>query len=84
MSKRVFAMSGDWALGADSLQWILYRRHSKGADKWDPLSFVSSTRQILERCLSEKSCPPADAAALLSSLPDTFNHRNRTSRPANG
>jgi len=26
MSERQFAVSGDWALGADSLQWILYRR----------------------------------------------------------
>ena len=27
--ERQFAVSGDWALGADSLQWILYRRRSR-------------------------------------------------------
>ena len=54
----VFAISGDWALGADSLQWILYRRKSKRTGKWGAVSFVSSTRDILARCMREKGCPP--------------------------
>jgi hypothetical protein len=66
---RLFATSGDWALGADNLQWVLYRRRGDG---WRAMSFVSSTRDILERCLREKGCPEADRAVLLAALPPTF------------
>jgi len=37
-AERRFAVSGDWALGADNLQWILYRRKAKTG--WRAVSFV--------------------------------------------
>ena len=66
-----FAVSGRWALAADNLQWMLQRRYR--ANKWEPLSFVSSTKTVLARCLREKHCPPADAERLLAGLPATFD-----------
>jgi len=72
MSERQFAIGGDWALGADSLQWILYRRRFKGTEQWRPVSFVASTRQVLERCMREKGCGLDTARNLLAGLPDSF------------
>jgi len=65
--------SGDWALGADSLQWILYRRRSKANGGWKAISFVSSTREVLERCIRDAGCLEKDRAALVADLPPTFN-----------
>jgi len=78
MSERQFAASGDWALGADSLQWILYRRSSKRTGQWQAISFVGSTRAILERCMREKGCPAACQAILLAGLPPTFDQWRET------
>jgi hypothetical protein len=73
MTDRQFAVSGKWALAADSLQWMLQRRTmNKGRIAWHSVSFVSSTKDILARCMHEKGCPPADAERLLASLPSTF------------
>jgi hypothetical protein len=69
MSERQFAISGRWALAADSLQWMLQRR---AGQRWQSVSFVSSTRDVLVRCMREKGCPPADAERLLVGLPSTF------------
>jgi hypothetical protein len=67
---RIFATAGDWAVGADGLQWILFRRRSGG---WRPVSFVRSTRDVLARCMREKGVEPGTAAQLLSGLPETFD-----------
>jgi hypothetical protein len=73
MADRQFAISGKWALAADSLQWMLQRRTmNKGRIAWHSVSFVSSTKDILTRCMHEKGCPPADAERLLVDLPSTF------------
>src|SRR6516162_4880695 len=73
MADRQFAISGKWALAADSLQWMVQRQcMRKGQIDWHSVSFVSSTRDILARCLREKGCPPADAERLLAGLPSTF------------
>jgi hypothetical protein len=69
MIERQFAISGRWALAADSLQWMLQRR---AGQRWQSVSFVSSTRDVLVRCMREKGCPPADAERLLAALPSTF------------
>ena len=69
MSERQFAISGRWALAADSLQWMLQRR---AGQRWQSVSFVSSTRDVLLRCMREKGCPRADAERLLAGLPSTF------------
>ena len=73
MSERQFAISGRWALAADSLQWMLQRQYlSNGQPAWRSISFVASTRDVLARCMREKGCPPADAERLLAGLPSTF------------
>src|SRR5262245_33556292 len=72
--ERQFAISGRWALAADSLQWMLQRR---AGQRWQSVSFVSSTRDILARCMREKGCPPADAERLLAGLPTTFEEWGR-------
>jgi hypothetical protein len=59
-----------WALAADKLQWILQRRN--GVANWRDVSFVSSTKAILARCMREKGVPADDAQRALDSLPDTF------------
>jgi len=81
MSERQFAISGRWALAADRLQWMLQRRSGQG---WQSVSFVSSTRDVLARCMCEKGCPPADAKRLLAALPSTFEEwaRKRVQTPA--
>jgi hypothetical protein len=73
MAERQFAFSGQWALGADSLQWILYRQRSQQRGGWIGVSFVRSTREILERCMREKGVPERDRAVLLEGLPETFD-----------
>src|SRR5262245_17915626 len=62
MADRQFAISGKWALAADRLQWMVQRQYlHRGEIKWQSVSFVSSTKDILARCMREKGCPPADA-----------------------
>jgi hypothetical protein len=79
MTDRQFAISGKWALAADKLQWMVQRRYlSKGQPAWRSISFVSSTRDVLARCLREKGCPPADAERLLAGLPATFEEWAKT------
>ena len=79
MADRQFAISGKWALAADRLQWMVQRQYlHKGEIKWQSVSFVSSTKDVLARCLREKGCPPADAARLLADLPPTFKEWAKT------
>jgi hypothetical protein len=73
MDERQFAVSGQWALGSDGLQWILYQQRSRKHGGWKGVSFVRSTKDILARCLREKGCPEQDAAVLLAGLPETFD-----------
>ena len=65
MADRIFLrLSEKFALGADELQWILYK--ANGRDQvidpplepryWHAISFVSSTKNILERCMREAGC----------------------------
>jgi len=72
MTERQFAVSGRWALGADNLQWILYRAQKSRTAPWVGVSFVSSERAILERCMGEQGVPEDDTAVLLAGLPSTF------------
>jgi hypothetical protein len=73
MADRVFASVGDWALGADEMQWILMRRRSREHGGWKSVSFVRSSRDILARCMREKGTDEDTARLLLSGLPDTFD-----------
>jgi len=82
MSDRIIARAGEWAVGADNLQWILYRNDHRKSGRWTPLSFVSSERTILERCMREKGCPETDRALLLAGLPPTFQEWKQTAQSA--
>jgi hypothetical protein len=73
MTDHLFRISGEWALGADELQWIVYRRHRrKGGDTWDRIKFIRSTKQHLAYRLTQLA-PDDDARRLLDGLPDTFD-----------
>ena len=61
-------------------QFAVYRRRSKTNGGWQPLSFVRSTRTILERCMREKGCPELNRTVLLTGLPETFNEWNRRAK----
>jgi hypothetical protein len=67
-----------FALGADDLQWILYRasRHDPdmtNSHHWHGVSFVRSTKDILLRCMRENGCKPSDEAqATLDAMPPAF------------
>ncbi len=76
MSERIFLRLGDrLALGADDLQWILYKssRKKSGGLNWAPISFVSSTKTILERCIRESGLDDDTAASAFESLHPTFD-----------
>src|SRR4029450_5918918 len=63
-------LDSKFALGADDLQWILYKSRRKDPSpldsplrlgrggEWQPVSFVRSTKDILLRCMREKGCKP--------------------------
>jgi hypothetical protein len=89
MSDRIFLRLGEnGALGADDLQWILYRSRRTmppGMDTpliqrdWVGVSFVRSTRARLEACISEKGIQPtAEGQAALDALPATFDAWKRS------
>jgi hypothetical protein len=69
----VFAAAGDWAVGTDGIQWILYHRRSRRLGGWYGVSFVRTERGILARCMREKGVDADTARLLLSGLPDTFD-----------
>jgi hypothetical protein len=68
-SDRQLAISGNWAIATDGVQWILQRRKDidrrNGRVVWRAVSFVRSTKDILARCMREKGCPQNDAQSLL-------------------
>jgi hypothetical protein len=70
-------ISGDWAVAADGVQWILQRlggvEKRTGRLVWHNVSFVSSTKDILARCMREKGTPPEAQQKLLASLPVRFS-----------
>jgi hypothetical protein len=81
VDKIFLRLNGDFALGADDLQWILYRRKytvPEGSPlllrDWRPISFVRSTKEILLRCMREKGCKPSHEAQLaFEGMPPTFD-----------
>lgn len=81
MADRQFLRIDDkWALAYDERQWILQRYagirssgHGAGKGKWEGVSFVTSTRDVLARCMREKGVPSAAAIAAYIRLPETFS-----------
>jgi len=72
----LFHLNNKFAIGYDSLQWMLMRvskNEKTGGNNYGPKSFVRSTKQILQRCMDEAGCEP-DQAGLreFQALSDTF------------
>lgn len=65
-----YIIYNNWALASDGLQWILQRRYGK---TWKALSFVRSTKDILERCMREKGMEVSSRDYFLARLPSTFD-----------
>jgi len=70
-----------WRVAADDLQWILQHRTSNGI--WRGVSYVTSAKRILERCMRETGVPLGElnpsAYAALKRLPDTFQQWRQAS-----
>ena len=75
--KQFLRLSERWALGYDSLQWVIQRRGSfdkrSGKYRWSGESFISSNRDILVLTLREKGivADPSKMEEVLA-LPYTF------------
>jgi hypothetical protein len=67
----IIPINDKWRLEVERLQWIL-QRHNGTKGRWYGVSFVSSTKDILARCMREKGVPPEDAKRVLDTLPETF------------
>ncbi len=74
-------LSERWALGNDSLQWIVYRW--KGSSKgWRPISFVASNKGVLVRVINEHGIIlTPEAKAILASFPEAFRDWLTASKP---
>jgi hypothetical protein len=84
MSDGIFLrLSDKYVLGADDLQWIIYRSRraipspldeplkcGRGSE-WEPVSFVRSTKEILLARCGPVTCDEAQLA--LAGYPDTFD-----------
>jgi hypothetical protein len=81
--KNPHVIAPGWAIGWESLQWIVYRvlprarksgiQHDQGM-RMKPVSFVASGKPVLLRVLRENSVQPDnDGLAFISCLPPTFH-----------
>jgi len=79
MADRIFLKLNDrLALGADDLQWILYRSRKLvvpdlSPGNWSPIAFISSTRDILARCVRESGFGDDTALSAVAGLASTFD-----------
>jgi hypothetical protein len=81
----VLAVSGEWRVTCDALQWILRcRKVVRGEATWIPVSFVRSTKDILARCMREKGCPQEDAQRLLEAVGERFSPVGAVTTPRTG
>jgi hypothetical protein len=53
---RQLVVNGRWSIATDGVQWILQRRRGH---RWENLSFVRTTRDILLAACGKKARPPA-------------------------
>jgi hypothetical protein len=74
---RQFAVSGEWAIATDGIQWILQKRNKavdrNGRPVWRSVSYVRSTKDVLARCMREKGTPPEHATTLLAAVGVRFS-----------
>ncbi|MFC4271828.1 hypothetical protein ACFO8N_10025 [Sneathiella chungangensis] len=70
----LFHLADGWALGADSLQWMLLRARKRHAETvWQPQSYIGSTKAVLYSCMRDKGVNPTnEAKAKLDELPEKF------------
>ena len=73
---RQIVARGRWAIATDGVQWVLQRRRG---DRWQNLSFVRTTRDVLARCMREHGASPGEMA-LLAGLPDRFQDAPQTDK----
>ena len=73
--KILFHLDDGWALGADSLQWLLLRARKRHAETvWQAQAYVRSSKSILFCCMREKGVEPtAEAQKKLDTLPVRFS-----------
>jgi len=66
-------LEGLWWIHFDDLQWIIAQQRESGVGVRKTVSFVSSTKDILLRCVREKGISPtAEALNAIASWPSTF------------
>ncbi len=73
---------GRWRLAYDAQQWIIQRRKGSARPSnrsgiaesgWRGVSFIGSTKRVLDRCIREAGVVLApEAQARLDALPETF------------
>lgn len=70
----LFKLNDEWALGYDSLQWMLMRSRTRaGKQDWDAVSYITCAKATLRSVMRDKECIPDEAGqALLDQLPETF------------
>ena len=75
-----------WALGADAMQWIIYRVNTSNGDEvLQGRSFVNSDQDLLRRCLREYDVNLTDeAVAAMAELPHTFREFKEKFNPKSG
>jgi hypothetical protein len=73
-SATLIHLHADWAIGADRLQWIVFRRRWRLEESyWNPVSYVASTKRVLCRVLREKHVlVDEEGWQNLERLPNTF------------
>src|SRR6266481_2729562 len=72
----LFELSNTAALGADSRQWYVCRRHG---EDWQPVAYIASTKAALLTCLEAKGiAASAEGRTKLDALPDSFAAWRRT------
>lgn len=75
-----------WALGADSMQWIIYKINtSKGKEVFQGRSFISGDRGLFQRCFREDGVNlSTEAEAAIAKLPFTFKEFAEIYNPRSG
>ena len=70
----LFRLCPGWAIGADGLQWLLYRvLYKRDSLRFKPKAYIATTKNILLRVLRENGIEPdAEGRAALDAMPDTF------------
>ena len=72
---RIFLRLGKgWAIGYDPLQWIVYSRRKRREEwYWNPVGYVSTSRDLLVRVLRENHAQLDDSAwRAVEELPQSF------------